>query len=177
VKLFERKLTALRFFLSGLLLLEAVPFIAHAEDEPSSIENVHFEGVGDLVFIYYDLVAPIDRVHRVSVELRRESDSLFVYRPLILRGDVGAIVIPGQKRRIIWDFPSEYPQGLPGDDFYFVVRAEPVESRSTISPYVWIGGGAAVVGGLLALILSGGGDNGGGGGGGTQGFPPPPGRP
>jgi hypothetical protein len=174
VKLFRGKMTAMRYLLASLVLAQTVPLVAHAEDQQSVLDNVHFENTGDLVFIYYDLLAPIDRVHKVSLELRRESDSLYVYRPLILRGDVGAIVIPGQKRRIIWDFPTEFPQGLPGKDFYFVVKAEPVETPTTISPYVWIGGGAAVVGGLLALLLS--------GGGGTtpirnDEFPQPPGRP
>jgi hypothetical protein len=173
VSAFRGNMVALRYILASLLIVEAIPVMAYCDDETTSIENVRFENTGDLVFIYYDLIAPIDRVHRVSLELRRESDSLYVYRPLILRGDAGAIVIPGQKRRIIWDFPTEYPQGLPGNDFYFVIAAWPVETPTTISPYVWIGGGAAVVGGLLAILLSGGGTtttN-------SDQFPPPPGRP
>jgi hypothetical protein len=156
MKLFRGKMAALRYLLAALVLGQTIPLVALGDDQKSVLENVHFENTGDLVFIYYDLLAPIERVHKVSLELRRESDSLYVYKPLILRGDVGAIVIPGQKRRIIWDFPTEFPQGLPGNDFYFVVKAEPVETPTTISPYVWIGGGAAVVGGLLALLLSGG---------------------
>jgi hypothetical protein len=173
------RMKTMRVVLVILLLAESVPLAgAFASPEgQTSIENVRFETSADLVKIYYDLNAPVDQVHDVRITLRRESDITFSYRPLNITGDVGTIVFPGQKRRIVWEILKEYPDGLQGDDFYFVIEAEYVEPEGT-SPWLWIGGGAAVVGGVVLLLSLGGKDDGGGGGGGgTNAFPLPPSRP
>lgn len=142
----------LHVFIAWLMLFELIPLTAQGEDEKTSVENVHFEVAGELVRIFYDLNGPPDRVHAVRLTLKRESDSLFVYRPVNLTEDVGTIVFPGQKRRIIWDFTREFPEGLTGDDYYFVVDAEMAPTEG-MSPLIWVGGGVAVAGGVLALIL------------------------
>jgi hypothetical protein len=161
-------------FLAALMLLQAMPGILLAADESIAVEKVHFEITGDLVRVYYDLIGPIDRVHSVSVVLQKESDPSFIYRPVNLTGDVGTIVFPGERRRITWDFTKEFPEGLSGNDYYFVVNAELVEQEG-MSPMVWVGGGAALVGGIVAIVLLSKGED-------TQppppaGFPTPPGRP
>ena len=142
----------LHVVLAWVMLFELIPLTAMAEEEKTSVENVHFEVAGELVRIFYDLNGPPDRVHAVRLTLRRESDSLFVYRPVNLTEDVGTIVFPGQKRRIIWDFMKEFPEGLTGDDYYFVVDAEMAPTEG-ITPLIWVGGGVAVAGGILAIIL------------------------
>jgi hypothetical protein len=81
---------------------------------------------------------------------------------------------------VFWDLSEEYPEGLAGDDFYFLVEAEVEGTGGGISPIVWIGG-AAAVGGVAALLLLSK-KNGSDGGSGTtpvtpQGFPAEPGRP
>ncbi len=149
---FMARRKVLHVFLAWLMLAELVPLTATAADEKTSVENVHFEVAGELVRIFYDLNGPPERVHAVTLTLRRESDSLFVYRPVNLTEDVGTIVFPGQKRRIIWDFTKEFPEGLTGDDYYFVVEAEMAPTEG-ISPLIWVGGGVAVAGGVLTLIL------------------------
>ncbi len=165
---------ALCYILAGLLFAELVPAVVYAGDE-IAVKNVNYEVTGELVRIYYDLVGPLDKVHKVSLYLRRAGDTTFAYRPVYLTGDVGSIVFPGEKRRITWDFLKDFPEGMKGDDFYFTVEAEMVETPG-INPLYWIGGGAAVVGGVLAIVLlSKGGE--------TPppppppGFPTPPGRP
>jgi hypothetical protein len=151
------RMNTMRVFLAMLLLAESVPLagaLASGEGQ-TSIENVRFETSADLVKIYYDLNAPVDQVHDVRITLRRESDITFSYRPLNITGDVGTIVFPGQKRRIVWEILKEFPDGLQGEDFYFVIEAEYVEPEGT-SPWLWIGGGAAVVGGVVLLLSLGG---------------------
>jgi hypothetical protein len=164
----------LRVFLAGLLLFEGWPLAsALAQAEETSIENVRFEISADLIRIYYDLNAPIDKVHAVRLILRRENDASFTYRPLNITGDAGTIVFPGQKRRVVWEFTKEFPDGLSGDDFYFVVEAEYVEPER-MSPWIWIGGGVLVAGIVTLIALPGAEDPpipp-------VTGFPVPPGRP
>ncbi len=167
------------FFLIILLLVQTAPVSAFVldEDEATAVQNVRFELVSDLVHIHYDLRGPVDRVHTVRLALYREGDRTFVYRPINVTGDVGTIVFPGLRRRITWDFTKEFPEGLSGDDYYFVVEAEALVEEG-MDPLIWVGGGAALVGGIVLLLLLGGGDEGDGGGGVTPtGFPPAPGRP
>jgi len=167
------RLKALCYILAGLLFVELVPAAAFAEDE-IAVRNVQYEVTGELVRIYYDLVGPLERVHKVTIFLRRERDTAFSYRPLYLTGDVGSVVFPGEKRRITWDFLKDFPEGMEGDDFFFTVEAEMVQTPG-INPLYWIGGGAAVVGGVLAIVLlSKGGENPPVP---SPSFPLPPGRP
>jgi hypothetical protein len=152
VAVFQR-MYMLRVVLAAALLAEGLPAALWAgQDDITSVENVRFEIAGDLVRIYYDLNAPIDKVHAVRLMLRRESDIVFLYHPLNVTGDVGTIVFPGQRRRIVWDFTKEFPNGLSGNDYYFIVEAEYIEPER-MSPWIWIGGGAAVVGGVVGIIL------------------------
>lgn len=154
----------LRVLLALLLLAQGLPWGATAQVEgETTVENVRFEVVGELVRIHYDLNAPLDKVHEVRLSLRREGDITYHYRPLNITGDVGTIVIPGQGRRIVWEYLREFPDGLPGDDYYFIVEAEYVAPPSNI-PWLWIGSGAALVGGVVGLLLLGGGGD----------TPPPP---
>jgi hypothetical protein len=147
------KMKALCYVLAGLMCLELVPAVVLADDD-IAVKNVHYEVTGELVRIYYDLLGPLDQVHRVALYLHRQSDPAFVYRPVYLTGDIGSIVFAGEKRRITWDFLKDFPDGLKGDDFYFVVQAEMVQTPG-INPLYWIGGGVAVVGGVLAIVLLG----------------------
>ncbi|MBK7259702.1 MAG: hypothetical protein IPI01_18270 [Ignavibacteriae bacterium] len=149
------RLKMMRVVLAVLLFAESMPLaVAFGEGSGTSIDNVRFEATADLVKIYYDLNAPVDMVHDVRIALRRESDITFTYRPLNITGDVGTIVFPGQKRRVVWEILKEFPDGLQGDDYYFVIEAEYVEPEGS-SSWLWIGGGAAVVGGVVLLLVGG----------------------
>jgi hypothetical protein len=172
-----QEMKAVRLFLAVLLFFEgtAVAF-AKSEDATSSIDNVHFEVAGDIVRLNYDLNAPIDRVHAVRAVLYRESDPGFSYHPVNLTGDVGTIVFPGAKRRIIWEFTKEFPEGLIGNDYFFVVEAEWIEPETS---YTWwyVGGGAAAVVGLVTVLLLSGKTDGPGPTPVSPAFPGPPARP
>lgn len=147
------RMKVLPLFLAALLLVEGASMAyANAQEGEPSIDNVHFEVAGDIVRIYYDLNAPIDLVHAVRLALYRESDATFIYRPVNLTGDVGTIVFPGQKRRIIWEFTKEFPDGLSGPDYYFVVEAEGAQKEAS-DLWWWVGGGAAGVGAIIGLVV------------------------
>jgi len=166
----------LRLVLLASVLAMGTPLTAVAEDGTTEVRSVRFEVAGQLVYVYYDLIGVATRVHRITVTLHRESDPTYLYSPVNLVGDIGTIVFPGQDRRITWDFTKEFPNGLSGDDYYFIVEAA-WEEEQGISPLVWIGGGAALVGGVVAIVLLSGGGTDENGGGGSTGFPQPPGRP
>jgi hypothetical protein len=170
------RMKVLHLFLAVLIVAEGIPAAYAAQkDTGSSIDNVRFEVVGDIVRIYYDLNAPLDQVHVVRVSLFRESDPTFKHDPVNLTGDVGTIVFPGARRRITWEFTKEFPDGLSGTDYYFVVEAEATQKEST-ALWWWVGGGAAVVVGVVTLLLVGG-KAGPGPVPVTNEFPAPPGRP
>ena len=157
-----------------LLGLELLPTGALAQETPPGVEKVRYEVTQDLVYVYYDLKGPADRPMRINLTLNRESTPLFVYRPVNLTGDIGGVVFPGQGRRIVWDFTKEFPEGLTGEDYYFIVEAQIIETESS-NTILWVGGGALVVAGVAALLLLGGGED-------TPppvvtSFPAPPGRP
>jgi hypothetical protein len=155
------------------VLIELVPVVSVAQDDKTSVTNVRFEVNGELVQVYYDLEGTPDRVHKIRLMLLRETDSLFLYRPVNLTGDVGTVVFPGKNRRIIWEFTKEFPDGMTGNDFYFVVEAERVPTEG-INPIYYYAGGAALVGTLLIVLLGGKNDTGGEV---ATDFPAPPGRP
>lgn len=162
---------------AGALLLvlaaELVPAVSVAQEDKIAVTNVRFEVNGELVNLYYDLEGTADRVHKIRLILLRETDSLFLYRPVNLTGDVGTVVFPGRNRRIVWDFTKEFPEGMTGNDFYFVVEAERVPEEG-VNPLYYYAGGAAVLGTILLVVLGGKKDNGPII---NDNFPAPPGRP
>jgi hypothetical protein len=148
-----RRMNVIRLLLASVLFLEGTSVgFASVLGDPEGVENVHFDIAGELVRISYDLNAPLDKAHTVRLVLYRESDPTFSYRPVNITGDIGTIVFPGQKRRIVWEFTKEFPEGLTGTDYYFVVEAEWIEPEKS-HMWWWIGGGAAVVGGLITVLL------------------------
>lgn len=168
---------AIRLTLVAALMVQlAAPALA-ADEIVVAVTTVRFEVRGELIYVYYDLAGDVQKAHRVSLYLRRESEPAFVYRPLNLTGEIGTIVFPGTGKRITWDFTKDFPEGLPGEDYYFEVEAEAPEGGGGISPLVFIGGGIAVIGGIVAIVLSGGGSDSPPPPTTDTGFPPPPGRP
>jgi hypothetical protein len=147
------RMKVLHLFLALLIVAEGVPLAsAVGQTTGSSIDNVHFEVTEDIVRVYYDLNAPADQVHAVRIMLYRETEPAFKYSPVNLTGDVGTIVFSGVRRCIIWEFTKEFPEGLNGNDYYFVVEAEGAQKESS-NLWWWVGGGAVAVGGVVALLL------------------------
>jgi hypothetical protein len=159
------------------MMWEAAPLAALAQTQAGRIENVRVQINGrSSVYIDYDLVGPTDRVYKVTVTMKKESDSTFVYVPQNMAGDIGASVFPGRNNRIVWSLAKEFPEGIKEGEFYFLFTVDEEEPSSGVGTPLLIAGGAALVGGILALILvskkgTDGGQNG------PPGFPDPPGRP
>ncbi len=149
----SKTFAAVTYLLVGALILECFPLRAVAQDD-LAVRNVRFEITGELIRIYYDLSGSPDKLYRVSVTLRRKSDPTFSAVPMHVSGDLGGIVLPGDKRRVTWDFLKDFPAGLPGDDYYFVIDVEAPASEG-LDPWWYVGGGALVLGGLIALLAHG----------------------
>jgi hypothetical protein len=136
--------------LLAFLVLEGGTSRVCAQDT-AKVNNARYEVLGTKVVVHYDLVGPVDGTYRVKVSLRKERDQSFLYLPRLVSGDDGEVKSSG-KKQIDWDFLSEFPGGLEGEDFYFVVEAELVPSKSTL--WYWVAGGAVLVGGAAAILLS-----------------------
>jgi hypothetical protein len=150
MRLVRNYLRALCYLLSVLLVIEVMPTHLLSQDA-NKIKNVRFEILGTQVVIRYDLAVP-NNAYRVRVVLRKESEKGFVYVPRLLSGDVGEGEFTGPNRQVTWDFLAEFPGGLDGDDFYFVVEAEKAPWK--LSPWYYIVGGVAAVGAGAAYLLT-----------------------
>ena len=174
---FSRRFRLLNFALAGSIFLASFPMRVLAQGDEPVAKNVGFRVNGDVVEIYYDLVASADQVYTVNLTLKKRFDKTYDYKPASISGDAGSAVVPGENRRITWKLSNEFPKGLPGEDCFFIVDVTGGSARPRgISTTVWIIGGAAVLGGVLAAVLLGSKGNkdippp-------TTSFPSPPGRP
>jgi len=174
---FTRRFRLFCYLLAGLMFAEAVPIVALAQQaQTGRIENVRVQINGrSSVYIDYDLVGPTDRVYKVTVTMKKESDSTFSYVPQNMAGDIGATVFPGRNNRIVWSLAKEFPEGIKEGEFYFLFTVDEELPSSGVGTPLLIAGGAALVGGILALLLVS--KKGTDGPGGVPGFPTPPDRP
>ena len=147
---FRYHLKALCYVLSAVLAIEVTPTHLYSQDT-NKVKNVRYEILGTQLVIRYDLLAP-GTTYRVRVVIRKESEKGFVYVPRLLSGDVGEGEFAGTNRQVTWDFLAEFPGGLEGDDFYFVVEAEKAPWK--LSPWYYIVGGVAAVGAGAAYLLT-----------------------
>jgi hypothetical protein len=163
------------YVLAACMTLDGVTVRAGTGGDEPKLEIDRIDFTGDLVYIYYTLSGTADRTYRVSVSLRKRSDSSYRLTPGDAVGDVGPTISPGPDKRITLRMNADFPKGFRKEDFYFFVSADPETSPSKgISPIVMIAGGTAIVGGVVTWLLL------------SQkteqpaadkGFPPPPGRP
>lgn len=152
---FFRKSKCLCYLLiSSLLVPSAASFSAFCADNVKVL-NVRFEIVGTKIVVQYDLEGEANKDYKVKVILRRERNQSFLHIPQSVAGEIGEGPFAGQNRQVTWDFLREFPQGLEGDDFYFVIEVELISSG--ISPLWYIGGGVGIVGGVVGYLLSKGG--------------------
>jgi hypothetical protein len=118
-------------FVSGLalpllLLFIAAPVRSGSRRDVIRVERVTPAFVNDVVIISYDLIAPPEDKYEVSLILRRESDRAFRFIPKTVGGDIGKGKFAGDSREIRWRYKQDAPQGLKGNDYYFVIRAKKV---------------------------------------------------
>ena len=98
------------YVLIGALIFEVAPFAVHAQEALPKIENIRVQINGrSSVYIDYDLVGPTDQVYRVSISMRKATDSTFAYDPQTVAGDIGPDVFAGRNNRIVWSISKEFP--------------------------------------------------------------------
>ena len=147
----SRGYKAISLVLVVSLLAHTTPLYTAAGRDDMRVRNVNFEETDGKIVIYYDLIGKRNKKYNVTLSLRRKADRFFRHSPEVLEGDVGADVLAGSNRTISWEVSKEFPQGLEGDDYYFVVNAEPVSGGT--SPLVWLGAAVTVLGGAAAYFL------------------------
>lgn len=157
-----------------LLILNASVVYAKAGHSKSVVTDVGFTITGLRVVIHYNLIGKPDAKYNVSLLLLKRSDPAFRYSPRELTGDIGLGEYAGTGRQIVWNMKNEFPQGLQGNDFYFVVNAKEVPvTHSSTSLLTWIGTGAAIVAAAVTYVIVA--QNRGPGA--PPSYPSPPGRP
>jgi hypothetical protein len=145
------KSRSLCYLLIVCLLASSVSVARGVTDEQIKAQNVRFQAVGTKIVIRFDVEGPQDRDCTVKLILKREQNQSFAHIPRATAGDIGEGRFVGKDREISWDILKEFPQGLEGDDYYFVVEVELI-SRG-MSPLWYVGGGLAIVGGVAAFLL------------------------
>ena len=139
-----------QFILPVIILLTFISGTAYSQERISTTFEASPDGK---IFIYYQLNGNPDREYDISVVLKRTSVPSFELKPSDLSGNVGRGKYgDGSKKTIIWTLKPEEQAILNGEDFYFVVNADEVESGGGIPWYVYVGG-AALVGGTAAVLL------------------------
>ena len=138
---------ALLLFLTGTL-------VASSSGQTSTVTDVRFSVAGGQVVIHYNLLGKANATYNVSLELRKGSDSTYRYSPKAVSGDVGVGRFAGADREITWSIDEEFPQGLSGSDYYFVVRAQEVRAKSGLGFLTIVGAGVAVVAAAAYFVLS-----------------------
>ena len=152
---FFRKSKCLCYLLIVSVLVPSVASSSVRSADNVKVVNVRFEIVGTRIVVRYDLEGEANKDYTVKIILRRERNQSFLHIPRSVAGEIGEGRYAGQNRQVTWDFLKEFPQGLEGDDYYFVIEVEIVSSG--ISPLWYIGGGLGIVGGVVGYVLSKGG--------------------
>lgn len=133
------------------VLLAAVAVAQPVNTSDATIEHVRIQPRGYVTEIQYDLHGLANANYRITVALRRRSDESVNRNLIVAEGDIGPGVTPGPNKRVIWGQIGEFPQGLPGNDYFFEVKAEQMKSKS--AGILWVGGGAFALCAFLFLLV------------------------
>jgi len=136
--------------------------------------DVNYEVLDEKILIHYTIQSDPEAEYSVKVFLRRSSVPSFKYSPANISGSVGEGKFAVGKKTIVWNVSESEMDMFDGDDFYFEVVANKIESGGGIPWYYYAGAG--VVAGVAAIVL-GGSSGGDGGGTTTTDIPQPPARP
>ena len=135
------------------LLINTIVFAASGSPQQAKVQNVQFIMYGYEVVINYDLLGDPSVKYNVRLMLRRGGDPSYEYFPKSLSGDIGTGRFVGEKKQIIWAIDYEFPKGLQGNDYYFVVQAENIEKKSDSQILTWIGSGVAVLAAAVTYVI------------------------
>jgi hypothetical protein len=128
-------------------------YSAQSLKSTSVVTNVHFAVSGLRVTVSYDLQGEPNATYNVAMMLKSRSDPTFGYEPKALSGDVGLGKYAGTDREIVWDMSKEFPQGLQGSGYYFVVDAREVSPGHSTSILTWLGAGAVAVAAVITYVI------------------------
>jgi hypothetical protein len=141
--------------LSLIVIITPVVFsqsISNSKDGDVA-ENVEYKVANGKVIITYDLPGSTDQLYDVSLILKRTSNVEDAYEPKSVSGDIGEERYGGKNKQIIWEIKKDFPEGLTGEDFYFIIRAEKINEGSNI--LMWAGFGLAAVAAVVTYVVVG----------------------
>lgn len=115
-------------------------------NKDEGVRDVHFHAEEDKVHVFYSLSGEGD--YEVSLRLSDDGGRNFSIMPKSTSGAVGASVVPGNNKWIIWDVIQDRGSPLEGDNFVFEILARRPDRKKW---YVRIGSGVVTlfVGGRL----------------------------
>lgn len=127
--------------------------ICYSQAQSLGVENVRFsQEINSKVTVTYDLLGKPSEKYSVSLSVFiPQSRRKIPLTGSSVRGAIGGSVSPGKNLQIEWDLKNDFPNGLKGDGFRFIVDAYIQQKRSK---WPWFMAGLAAVGGT-ALLLSG----------------------
>ncbi|PIP76156.1 MAG: hypothetical protein COW85_15735 [Ignavibacteria bacterium CG22_combo_CG10-13_8_21_14_all_37_15] len=131
------------FLISFLLFLS--PVFAQ------QVSNVSFEVFENRVEIYYDLSGKDGSEFEVSLSLKRDESSGFVFVPKTVVGQIGKNIHPGKKKKVVWEMKKDYHIDPEVADYYFEVLAK---EKSSSSFWYYVAGTVLAGGGAAAILLS-----------------------
>lgn len=136
----------------GLIFMVSSSFLLSQEP---TVKNVRFTQREDMkVEVTYDLIGKPGRKYTVKLSLTKSgSRAILPMSRAALSGDIGDGVVAGRLRRIVWNLPKDYPQGLEGEDFVFVVQVFEQGGGGSKTPWIIAGLVAAAGGGAVYLLL------------------------
>lgn len=135
------------------------------------VENVRFTQKQDTINVVYDLLSRSYKTKfNVDLLLVIGEKEAYTIDSNSVTGDVGKNTLPGRNNQIKWAVLKDFPRGIQGKNFQFIVEAEAQSGAKKTWLYIAAGVVAAVaLGGIIAMIA--------GSSGGDGGLPTPPDRP
>ncbi|MFQ5627411.1 MAG: hypothetical protein ACE5I1_01520 [bacterium] len=123
-----------------------------AQGQSLAVENVRFkQDVDSKVVVSYDLLGKKSQKYIVILSIfNPQSREKVPLSGKSLSGDVGKAVSPGRDLEIVWDLKTEYPDGLKGEGFRFIIDA--YIQQKAASKWPWIVAGIAAVGGAAVFL-------------------------
>ncbi len=133
-----------------LLHLFSAPMFGMGNDTlPVIVSNVDWRVEGEFIVITYDLAADAGKDCEVKMVLLNEKNEAFSLVPRSVSGDIGKGKFSAGSKEIRWEYRRDFPDGLPGDGYFFEIRA----NYAGGFPWLTVGLSAAAIGGGLIAIF------------------------
>ncbi len=138
--------------LSFMAFLFLAISISKLHGQDASVLNVQFTQRPDgWVEVTYDLAGDSSEKYTIKLSVAQSgSRTKLAMRRASLSGDIGEDISPGWGKKIIWNLPQDYPKGLAGDGFVFVVEAIEKGGGSKLR---WVLAGLGAAGGGVVYFL------------------------